>query len=110
VIGREDPTCAEIARFQFLRDSLGNSHCRAVPFFVKAIWLPKDLKGKKGNRKASTKATICEPSHLLERLNTSQRKAATAMLSVSRNDSLVVVHGISHDFLSPFSHVTYMAF
>jgi signal recognition particle GTPase len=31
---------------------------------------------------------------LLERLNTSQREVATAMLSSSRCDSLVIVHGI----------------
>lgn len=105
VIGCEDQTPAEKARHQFLRDFLSISHGRKVPFFVKAIWFPKDLKGQKGHCNASTKATICKPSHLVERLNISQREAATAMLSVSENDSLVVVHGILHDFLPRYLHI-----
>jgi hypothetical protein len=105
VIGCEDQTPAEKARHQFLRDSLSLSHGRKVPFFVKAIWFPKDLKGYKGRRNTSTKATSCKPSHLVEKLNISQREAATAMLSVSGKDSLVVVHGILHEFLSRCLHI-----
>ncbi|KAF8483864.1 hypothetical protein DFH94DRAFT_690333 [Russula ochroleuca] len=78
VMGCEDRTCAEKARHQFLSASLNSSHRRDAPFFVKAIWLPKNLKGKTGHRNASTKAT---------------REVATAMLSSSRCDSLVIVHG-----------------
>jgi hypothetical protein len=104
VMGCEDQTCAEKARHQFLRFSLSNLYRRDVPFFVKAIWFPKNLKGPKGHRNASTKTTVYKPSHLLERLNISQRGVATAMLSVSGCDSLVVVHGILHEFLNPYPH------
>jgi hypothetical protein len=94
VIGRDDRTCAENARYQFLVSTLTRSRRRRpVPFFVNAIWFPKNLKGQSGHQNAGTEPSFGNASHLA-RLNDSQREVATAMLSVSAYDSLVIAHGI----------------
>lgn len=104
VVGREDRTCAEKARYQFLGSSLTESHRRPVPFFVNAIWFPKNLKGHSGRRDEKPDPSFGNASKLLERLNESQRKVATAMLSVSERDSLVIVHGILYHFVHGILH------
>lgn len=98
VVGREDRTCAEKARYQFLESSLTGSHRRGVPFFVKAIWFPKYLKGHSGHQDAKTGPSFGNGLQLLKKLNDSQREVATAMLSASKRDSLVIVHGILYRF------------
>lgn len=103
VMGREDRTCAEKARYQFL-ESLATSRRRPVPFFVNAIWFPKYLKGRSGRQDAETGPSFGNASQLLERLNDSQREVATAMLSVSKRDSLVIVHGILYQFVYGILH------
>jgi hypothetical protein len=98
VIGREDRTAAENARYKFLESSLTRSHRRRVPFFVNSIWFPKNLKGQNGRSDARTDSSFGKASQPFERLNNSQREVATAMLSVSTCDYLVIVHGILYDF------------
>jgi len=104
VVGREDLTCAEKARYQFLGSSLTGSHRRPAPFFVNAIWFPKGSKGHSGRQDAKLEPSFGNASQLLERLNESQRKVATAMLSVSKRDSLVIVHGIFYHFIYGILH------
>ncbi|KAI0251233.1 hypothetical protein BJV78DRAFT_1282728 [Lactifluus subvellereus] len=89
VIGREEATSAEKARYHFLRFSLTNS--RTLPSFVKIIWFPGKNKRVHHNRRA--KPSSLKASHLPEGLNSSQREVATAMLSLSPRDSLVIAHG-----------------
>jgi hypothetical protein len=106
VIGREDRTCAENARYQFLASTLTRSHRRRpVPFFVDVIWFPKKLKGQSGRQDAGTEPSVGKASYLLEKLNDSQRGVATAMLSVSTRDSLVIVHGILYVLFSNALHL-----
>jgi len=100
VIGREDRTAAENARYKFLESSLTRSHRRHVPFFVNSIWFPKNLKGQSGRSDARTDSSFGKASQLFERLNNSQIEVATAMLSVSTCDSLVIVHGILYGFFN----------
>ena len=106
VIGREDRTCVENAQYQFLRSTLTRSHCRPVPFFIDAIWFPKNLKGQSGCPNARMEPSFGHALHL-ERLNDLQREVATAMLSVSAYYSLVIAHGILrlHDFFDNTLHV-----
>lgn len=99
VVGRQDRTSAEKARYQFLESSLAGSHRRGVPFFVKAIWFPKYLKGHSGRQDSKTGPSFGNALQLLKKLNDSQREVATAMLSVSERDSLVIVHGILYHFV-----------
>ncbi|KAI0251231.1 P-loop containing nucleoside triphosphate hydrolase protein [Lactifluus subvellereus] len=72
VTGREERTNAEEARYRFLRSSLNN--IRNIPSFAKIIWFPR-------------------MNDVLRFLNDSQREVATAMLSISPRDSLVIAHG-----------------
>jgi hypothetical protein len=104
VIGREDRTCAENAWYHFLGSTLTMSRQRAVPFFVNAIWFPKNLEGQSGRQNARMESPLGNTSHL-ERLNDSQREVATAMLSVSACDSLVIAHGILYDFFDNTPHM-----
>jgi hypothetical protein len=74
VIGREGRTCTENARYQFLVSTLTRLHRRRpVPFFVNAIWLPKNLKGQSGHQNAGTEPSFGNASHLA-RLNDSQKE------------------------------------
>lgn len=104
VVGREDRTSAEKARYKFLESSLTRSHRRDIPFFAKAIWFPKYLKGHSGRQDAKTGPSFGNASQLLKKLNNSQREVATAMLSVSKRDSLVIVHGIIYHFVYGILH------
>jgi len=56
------------------------------------------LKGQSGRSDARTDSSFGKASQLFERLNNSQIEVATAMLSVSTCDSLVIVHGILYGF------------
>ena len=104
VIGREDRTCSENSRYQFFRSTLTKSRRRTVPFFVNAIWFPKNLKGQSGHQNARMEPSFGNASHL-ERLNDSQREVAIAMLSVSACDSLVIAHGILYDLFDNTPHM-----
>ena len=88
VIGREEATSAEKARYHFLRFSLTTP--RTLPYFVKTIWFPGKNKRVHHNRRAERSSP---KASLFEKLNSSQREVATAMLSVSPRDSLVIAHG-----------------
>jgi hypothetical protein len=89
VIGRDELTSAEKARYNFLRFSL--TTLRTIPSFVKIIWFPGKNKRVSHDRRAETSSA--KASHLLEGLNSSQQEVATAMLSISPSDSLVIAHG-----------------
>jgi len=108
VMGREARNSAENARYQFLVLSLRSPRHRDEPSFVKAIWFPKKLRAQSGGR--SAEPSFLQPSHLLERLNGSQREVATVMLSPVRSDSLVIVHGILYGFFDYCHTVTLISF
>jgi hypothetical protein len=94
VIGREEWTNAEEARYRFLKSFLNNT--RNIPSFVKIIWFPTNKRRAQSRYDGRAGSSLCNASHLLMQLNNSQQEVATAMLSVSPRDSLVIAHGIPY--------------
>ena len=90
VIGREERTNTDQARYRFLRSFLNNT--RNIPSFAKIIWFPTNERGAQSRHNRRAGSSLCNVSHLLK-LNDSQREVATAMLSISPCDSLVIAHG-----------------
>ncbi|KAI0266502.1 P-loop containing nucleoside triphosphate hydrolase protein [Gloeopeniophorella convolvens] len=89
VIGREERTSAEQAQYQFLGFSLVTA--RPIPPFAKVIWFPTKAQVC-GQQDEGLYAQVAGP-HLNPKLNSSQKEVASAMISTSTTNSLVIAHG-----------------
>jgi hypothetical protein len=90
VIGREEHTNAEQARYRFLMFSLRVT--LHVPSFINAIWFPGEAQLLE--RYEEVGLSRGHEPRVLDKLNESQKVIVGAMLSTDPRDSLVIVHGI----------------
>ncbi|KAI0666960.1 P-loop containing nucleoside triphosphate hydrolase protein, partial [Trametes maxima] len=84
VFGREEATCAEVARDQFFTRLLQGRAVLTEAPFVRLLWFPESKAQKRRSRKAAKAAEFLE-------LNHSQRVVSSAM--IADDESLVISHG-----------------
>ncbi|KAH9976258.1 P-loop containing nucleoside triphosphate hydrolase protein [Lactifluus volemus] len=89
VIGREEPTNSELAKYYFLVLSLTSP--RKVPLFVNIIWSPKN--NRAGGCDEEVDLSCGHAFRVLQPLNDSQKEVVAAMVSTAPCDSLVIAHG-----------------
>nr|VWO99307.1 Adenylate cyclase [Ganoderma boninense] len=104
VVGREDPTNAELARDRFVLGVLQGVEVMDESSFVKMLWFPPPNKGKGVHRKkGKTSARVGEEpgmqinTILFQKLNPSQQAVVRAM--IGEKEPLVIAHGA--DNISP---------
>lgn len=103
VVGREEFTCAELARDDFIQRILqGRMSLHASPF-VNIMWFSGGGKGTDKTKKAQSglkRVNVASRSGVgvptFEELNPSQRRVALAM--VSEEEPLVIAHGMLRVF------------
>ena len=95
VVGREDPTNAELARDGFVRCVLQGEGAMNESQFVKMLWFSPAGKGKGGYRKKKTKMAVEDDvqitTPLFKKLNPSQQAVVRAM--IGKAQPLVIAHG-----------------
>ena len=95
VVGREDPTNAELARDGFVRCVLRGVNAMDQSPFVKMLWFPLAGKDNRGYRKKKAEVAVEEDvqitTPLFRKLNLSQQAVVRAM--VGKAELLVVAHG-----------------
>ncbi|PIL32978.1 hypothetical protein GSI_05096 [Ganoderma sinense ZZ0214-1] len=96
VVGREDPTNAELARDKFVLRVMQGVEAMDESPFVKMLWFPPPSqgKGKGGHRKKKAKAVeedVQITSPLFQKLNRSQQAVVKAM--IGKAELFVIGHG-----------------
>ena len=112
VVGREDPTNAELARDGFVRCVLQGEGAMNESQFVKMLWFSPAGKGKGGYRKKKTKMAVEDDvqitTPLFKKLNPSQQAVVRAM--IGKAQPLVVAHGARGVSVETATHLTPLSF
>ncbi len=109
VVGREDPTNAELARDAFVLHVLQAVEAMDDSSFVRMLWFPPG-KGKAGHRKqtkeanASGEQDVQITTSLFKGLNPSQKAVVRAM--IGKTEPLVIAHGTSCVLMAVRSDLT----